>query len=84
MKGIEACLRMSFDFLVKEYSSPIEALLIQSEVFCIGLSARGTNMTPLLSYEGIIEARLIVASFILSVWTVFYLLQAMFLFLAPV
>ena len=41
-------------------------------------------MTPLLFYEETIEARLIVANFILSVWIVFYLLQETFLFLARV
>ena len=84
MKGIEVCLRMSFDFLVKEYSSPLEALSIQSKAFCTCLSIKGINMTPLLFYEETIEARLIVANFILSVWTVFYSLQETFLFLVRV
>ena len=84
MKGIEVCLRMSFGFLVKEYSSPLGALSIQSKAFCTCLSIKGINMTLLLFYEETIEARLIVANFILSVWTVFYSLQETFLFLARV
>lgn len=84
MKGTKVCLRMSFDFLAKEYSSLLEALSIQSKVFCTGLLIPNINMTPWLLYGETIEVRLIVVNFILSVLKVFYLLQGMFLFLAPV